>query len=54
MDDSILWSLSQLTYSLGEQKFPYGKIDYKNVEGDIAREVKLAKAWYEKNKGSLK
>ena len=54
VDDSILWSLSQLTFEMGEQKFPYGKINWKNVDGDVAREVKLAKAWYEKNKNSLK
>jgi HEAT repeat protein len=54
VDDSMLWALSQLTFSLGPQKFPYGKIDYKNVDGDVAREVRLAKAWYAKNKDLLK
>jgi HEAT repeat protein len=54
VDDSMLWGLSQLTFGFGEQKFPYGKIDWKNVDGDIAREVKLAKAWYDKNKALLK
>ena len=54
VDDSILWSLSQLTFEMGDQKFRYGKIDYKNVDADVAREVALAKAWYAKNKDSLK
>jgi len=54
VDDSMLWALSQLTFNMGPQKFAYGKIDYKNVDPDVAREVKLCKAWYAKNKDALK
>jgi len=54
VDDAMLWGLSQLTFSFGPQKFSYGKIDYKNVPGDIAREVKLCKSWYAKNRDALK
>lgn len=53
VDDAVLRGLATMTFGLKDKKFDYGKIEGKTKDADIAREVGLAKEWYEKNKGSL-
>lgn len=53
VDDAVLYSLKSMTWSMGDKKFQYGKINYKTVDKDLAAAKKEAKAWYKKHKKDL-
>ena len=53
VDDAVLYSLKSMTWSLGDSKFQYGKINYKTVDQDLGAAKKEARAWYKKNKKDL-
>jgi hypothetical protein len=53
VDESVLYSLKTMTWSMGEKKFKYATINYKTVDKDIAVAIKEAKRWYKKNKKGL-
>ena len=46
VDDAALSSLKSATYSLGDDKFDYQRINYKTVDADIKKEVASAKTWF--------
>ena len=53
VDDAVLRALEGMTRAMKDKRFKYGKINYKQVDADIAREVANAQKWYEANKDSL-
>lgn len=53
VDDAILYSLKSMTWSMGDKKFQYGKINFKTVDKDLAAAKKEARAWYKKYKKDL-
>lgn len=54
VDDATLYALESATAMLeGDLHFDYGDINYKQVDQDIAREVKHAQDWFQKNQSKL-